>query len=271
MITLKDILFFPFSNNFNTESFDLFIHTAERRALGGIQEAKDPFLLDLANPIRHNHDEISKVILEKISGIIYIVAAGIRARETKPLVEEKKIKRLLLTIFMIFLSLQPGCFRGKRGSTECPGEIPHTRLLQVQPIYQAAFNSGPAALTMVLRYLGRRVTLEKVTADLAGKSTAELHPTTLRQYVSPIYPSSRMGKSDLCDVTEAIAAGSPVILLLALGDSSLSFLRYVVAVGYDFEKQLLVFHSGYSEYVKAPFILINEKWEIAGSLALFID
>jgi hypothetical protein len=59
MITPKDVLIFPISNNFNTESFDLFIHTAGRRALGGIQEAKDPFLLDLANSIRHNHDEIS--------------------------------------------------------------------------------------------------------------------------------------------------------------------------------------------------------------------
>ena len=62
MITFKDILFFRFSNNFNTESFNLFIVTAGRRALGGIQEAKDPFLLDLANSIRHNHDEISKGI-----------------------------------------------------------------------------------------------------------------------------------------------------------------------------------------------------------------
>jgi hypothetical protein len=176
-----------------------------------------------------------------------------------------------LTIFIISLSLQPGCFPAKRGSIVCPGEFPHTSVLKVQPIYQAAFNSGPAALTMVLRYLGRTVTLEKITADLAGKSTAELHPTTLRQYVSLIYPSSRMEKSDLCDVTEAIAAGRPVILLLALGDTSISSLRYVVAVGFDLDKQFLVFHSGYSEYVNAPFILINEKWEKSGSLALFID
>ncbi len=210
-------------------------------------------------------------IPEKRSGITYNVAAGIGTKGTKPDVGEKKINRLLLTIFMISLSLQPGCFRGKRGSIECPGEIPHTPVLQVQPIYQAAFNSGPAALTMVLRFLGRTVTLEKITADLAGKSTAELHPTTLRQYVSTIYPSSHMEKSDLCDVTKSIAVGRPVILLLALGDSSISSLRYVVAVGYDFEKQFLVFHSGYSEYVKAPFILINDKWEKAGSLALFID
>jgi hypothetical protein len=142
--------------------------------------------------------------------------------------------------------------------------------LEVKPLYQTAFGAAPAALTMVLNHYGKKISLEKTTAELSGKSIADVNLNGMAQYASRFFPSPRVEKSNLCDVIDAISDGNPVILFLDLGDR-ISNPRYIVALGYDLDRRLLVFHNGFSEYLRAPFKLIYEKWEKAGTLALYID
>lgn len=124
---------------------------------------------------------------------------------------------------------------------------------------------------MVLNHLGNKISLEKTTAELSGTSVEDVSLEEMAKFASRFFPPPRVEKSSLCDVIGAISAGNPVILYLDLSESLIRTPRYIVAVGYDIDKQVLVFHNGYSDYLRAPFELIHEKWAKAGTLALYID
>ncbi len=171
---------------------------------------------------------------------------------------------------MSLIALSSPCSHVNVDIGDCDREIPPTVSLEVKPLFQAAFGSAPAALTMVLNYHGKNISLEKTTAELTGKTIGEVHLNGMAQFALRFFPSARVEKSNLCDVLKAVSEENPVILFLDLGDRIASP-RYIVAVGYDTGRESLVFHNGYSEYLRAPFKLIYEKWHKAGTLALYIE
>lgn len=181
------------------------------------------------------------------------------------------MKNLRALYLILALSLLAECAHIGKTSMECGDITPSTRVLNVVPLYQTAYGAGPAALTMVLNYLGVRTSLEQTTAKLATSRSLDVRIDDLTQLAKRFFPSSRHKKSTLCDVIGSLSKGDPVILFLDLGKGKIPNPRYIVAVGYASKEGMLVFHNGHSDYVKAPFDLINEKWEMAGSLALFID
>jgi hypothetical protein len=124
---------------------------------------------------------------------------------------------------------------------------------------------------MVLNYHGVGVSLETTTAELFTPALKGTLITDMRLFASRYYSSARIEKSTPCAVVEAVSQGNPVILFVDLGTSLISSPHYIVIVGYDIDKQELIFHNGYSEFVKASFRVINGKWEKTGYLALFID
>jgi ABC-type bacteriocin/lantibiotic exporter with double-glycine peptidase domain len=124
---------------------------------------------------------------------------------------------------------------------------------------------------MVLNHHGIDVSLEETTSELYSPSLKGTLITDMRKFASLYFSSARIKKSTPCAVMEALSEGNPVILFVDLGSSLFSTPHYIVVVGYDIDSQELVYHNGYSKFLKAPFEVINEKWEKTGFLALFID
>lgn len=181
------------------------------------------------------------------------------------------MRNMLTLPLIIAFSLSAGCAHIGNNAFECGDITPSTRVLGVVPLYQTVYDAGPAALTMVLNYHGVGATLEQTTAKLTTSRSLNVGIEDLMVQARRFFPSSRVKKSNLCDVTRSLSQGYPVILFIDLGKGMISTPRYLVAVGYEAKENMLIFHNGYAENVRAPFELITDKWEKAGSLALFID
>lgn len=124
---------------------------------------------------------------------------------------------------------------------------------------------------MVLNYHGIDISLERTTAALLSNSTDATPVAKLREFASNYFSSVRVKNSSVCEVIDSISRNNPVILLVDFGNTMTVTPRYIVVVGYDMKTETLVFHTGYSEFLKAPYEVINEKWTTMGSLAIFIE
>jgi ABC-type bacteriocin/lantibiotic exporter with double-glycine peptidase domain len=181
------------------------------------------------------------------------------------------IKRKQILLLIVLLLLFPNsCLRRGEKPVSCPGEALTSRELDVKPIYQTALACGPASAAMVLNYHGIEVSLEKATGALYTDSLHGTLITDMRAYVSRFIRSVHVERSTICRVVSSINRGNPVILYLDYGKANISRPHYIVAVGYDLRKQVLVFHDGYSKFSKGLFSLIGEKWKKTGNLALYI-
>ncbi len=162
------------------------------------------------------------------------------------------------------------CSRSVTNRVGCgPALLPQT-VLDVEPLYQRVFGCGPAALTMVLNYHGIDISLDAATEELYSESLKGTLITDMRKLASRYLSSARIEKSTSCAVMEAVSHGNPVILFVDLGTGPISSPHYVVVVGYDIDRQELVYHNGFSKFITAPIEEINEKWKKTGFLALFV-
>jgi predicted double-glycine peptidase len=184
---------------------------------------------------------------------------------------EQKTIRKILPLVVLALVILGGCAPRKTQKITCSNLTLSAKLLDVAPVYQTAFSCGPAAVTMVLNYYGADLTLEEATAKLITPSLKGTLITDMKKFAKPYMPDTNIRKSNICDVISSVSRGNPVILFLELGESIISSPHYIVAVGYDMKEQYLIFHNGYSEFRRASFRDINEKWGKMEYIALFFE
>ncbi|RMG58124.1 MAG: peptidase C39 [Deltaproteobacteria bacterium] len=179
----------------------------------------------------------------------------------------KRRKFYLLLLTFAFLC---GCLSRKHTLPVCPPSVPETRRLDVPPLFQTAFGCGPAALTMVLKYRGIDVSLEKVTAEVFSPSLEGTLITDMRDFARRYFPASRIEKASLCDVFSRVAEGTPVILFVDLGGDLFKRPHYLVVTGYDIPKGIVYVHNGYEVNSPVRMDALDEAWEKTGRLALIV-
>ena len=108
---------------------------------------------------------------------------------------------------------------------------------------QEELQCGPAALAMMLNWSGIAIqpsdlTPEVFTPDLNGSLQSALIGAT-RRHGRVAYPIT--GSEALL---AEVSAGHPVIVLVNLGLSWYPKWHYAVVIGFDFEREMIILHSG---------------------------
>ncbi|MGD1986193.1 MAG: PA2778 family cysteine peptidase [Desulfobacterales bacterium] len=144
--------------------------------------------------------------------------------------------------------------------SQAADSIPSQHKLTAVPFYpQKEYQCGPASLAMVLSWSGLPIgpdelTPQVYTASLKGSLQPAMVAATRRQG-RVAYPVS--GATVLL---QEIAAGHPVIVLQNLGLSWIPVWHYAVVIGYDFDANVIILHSGITRQKKTPIRTFENTW-----------
>jgi hypothetical protein len=124
-----------------------------------------------------------------------------------------------------------------------PGGPDKAMVAEVPFFAQEELQCGPAALAMMLNWSGIAIqpsdlTSEVFTPDLKGSLQSALIGAT-RRHGRVAYPIT--GSEALL---AEVSAGHPVIVLVNLGLSWYPKWHYAVVIGFDFEREMIILHSG---------------------------
>ena len=125
-----------------------------------------------------------------------------------------------------------------------PATVPARQELEAVPfIPQAAYQCGPAALAMVLAWIGHPVHSDALAGQVFSRARQGSLPTDMtsaaRRHGLVAYPISTLRA-----VVTEVAAGNPVILLQNLGSPDRPRWHYAVVVGYDLVRDQIILRSG---------------------------
>jgi ABC-type bacteriocin/lantibiotic exporter with double-glycine peptidase domain len=129
---------------------------------------------------------------------------------------------------------------------------------------------GPASLAMVLRYWGDTVDQDRIGADLylpSAKGTLNLE---LEFYARRRGFRAEGFQGTLRQVKAEIDAGHPVIVFQDQGIGPLAFPHFLVVIGYDDTRELIIAHSGVTENRLIPYREFLWTWGRGGSWTLRI-
>lgn len=126
------------------------------------------------------------------------------------------------------------------------------RIQNVPFIEQSASHCGPAALTMVLNYWQKTISLEEIapqvyTPGMKGSFQTDMITAARRQGMMAIPISG------LRDLLREIESGHPVIVFENLSVSWLPQWHYAVVFGYDLRQEVALMHSGPEK---------NKSWDL---------
>lgn len=129
---------------------------------------------------------------------------------------------------------------------------------------------GPAALASVLHYYGDTIRADEIAAEafssgLNGAMIFDLERVALsREFKARAFPAS------LEIVREHLKANEPVILLIDQGFSIYQSPHYLVAVGYDDQREVLTAHAGTEAGVLWPYERLEKAWSRMNHLCLIV-
>lgn len=138
--------------------------------------------------------------------------------------------------------------------------IPPRHQLNAVPFYpQKEYQCGPAALAMVLSWGGLQIGPDELTPQVFTPSLkGSLQPAMIaatRRQGRVAYPIN--GASALL---QEIAAGHPVIVLQNLGLAWIPVWHYAVVIGYDFNADVIILHSGVTRQKKTALRTFENTW-----------
>jgi len=148
-----------------------------------------------------------------------------------------------------------------------PQGLPGSIELTAVPFFpQLEYQCGPAALATALAAAGAKVTADELVAQVylperKGSLQVEMLAAARRHGMVSYQLAPRFE-----DLLREIAAGTPVVVLQNLG--FFSGWHYAVAVGYDYERGVLVLRSGTLEREVMPFALHEFVWMRSGYWAM---
>lgn len=151
-----------------------------------------------------------------------------------------------------------------------PATIPPQALVEKVPFFaQEAYQCGPAALAMVMRWNGLQVQPADLVPwvylpDRRGSLQTGLISAS-RRFGLLAYPLP----GEACLLKE-LTAGHPVIVLQNLGLSWWTKWHYAVVIGYDLNQQEVVLHSGLEDNRKVRYATFARTWRRGDSWGLLI-
>ena len=138
--------------------------------------------------------------------------------------------------------------------------VPIRHQLNAVPFYpQKEYQCGPASLAMALSWSGLQIdpdelTPQVYTPSLKGSLQPAMIAATLRQG-RVAYP---IGGARV--LLKEIDAGHPVIVLQNLGLSWIPVWHYAVVIGYDFDADVIILHSGITNQKKTSLRTFENTW-----------
>lgn len=129
---------------------------------------------------------------------------------------------------------------------------------------------GPASLAMVLRYWGEAVDQDRIGADLylpSAKGTLNLE---LEFYARRRGLRAESSEGTLAGLKTEIDEGRPVIVFQDQGIGPLAFPHFLVVIGYDETRELIIAHSGVTENRLVPYREFLWTWGKKGNWTLRI-
>ncbi len=138
--------------------------------------------------------------------------------------------------------------------------VPPRQKLNAVPFYpQKEYQCGPASLAMVLSWSGLQISPDELTPQVYTPSLkGSLQPAMIaaaRRQGRVAYPIR--GAHVLL---QEIAAGHPVIVLQNLGLSWIPVWHYAVVIGYDFDADVIILHSGVTSQKNTPLRTFENTW-----------
>lgn len=180
-----------------------------------------------------------------------------------------KISGLVILFFLV-----SGCVTPARQSeillANPPSKLPLSSIItQVEFIDQTTGYCGPAALTMLLRWVGKDIGVDQVAAQvytpkLKGSLQTDLISATRRQGLMAVTINNM--ESLLIE----IAAGHPVIIFENLSFNWAPNWHYAVVVGYDLQKQEIILHSGHQPFYHWDIKKFERSWMLGDYWGLVV-
>jgi ABC-type bacteriocin/lantibiotic exporter with double-glycine peptidase domain len=136
---------------------------------------------------------------------------------------------------------------------------------------QADRYCGPASLAMVLRYWGEAVDQEEIGAALYLPSARGTLNLDLEFYARRRGFRAEGFRGTLAQVKAEIDHGRPVIVFQDQGIGPLAFPHFLVVIGYDDTRELVLAHSGVTENRLIPYREFLWTWGKTGNWTLRIQ
>lgn len=178
------------------------------------------------------------------------------------------------TAFLLLVAfLLGGCATSTRQTDrllKSPTDLPaKSRLTELKLIKQKQNHCGPATLAMVLKHVGKNVslteiTLQSFTEKAQGTFQADMLSTARHQGMLTI-PINNME-----DLIKETAAGHAVIVFQNLGFSWWPQWHYAVVSGHDLSGPDIYLHTGDKKFAKTDMRFFERSWKLGGYWGLLI-
>ena len=151
-----------------------------------------------------------------------------------------------------------------------PATVPARQELEAVPfVPQAAYQCGPAALAMVLAWIGHPVHSDALAGRVFSRARQGSLPTDMtsaaRRHGLVAYPISTLRA-----VVTEVAAGNPVIVLQNLGSPDRPRWHYAVVVGYDLVRDQIILRSGLTSREVSSVASLERTWAPSGRWGLLV-
>ena len=150
------------------------------------------------------------------------------------------------------------------------GRSPGRYIEGVPFVPQADNYCGPASLAMVLRYWGEAVDPGEIGAALYLPSVKGTLNLDLEFYARRRGFRAESFRGTLAEVKAEIDRGRPVIAFQDQGIGPLDFPHFLVVIGYDDARELILAHSGVTENRLIPYREFLWTWGKKGNWTLRI-
>ena len=148
--------------------------------------------------------------------------------------------------------------------------LPENYLIQnVKFVDQVAGNCGPVTLSMAMQWAGKNVSpgqlaSQTLTPAESGSFQTDLIGAARRNGMLAVSINSYSA------LLAEISAGHPVIVFENLGLNWIPRWHYALAVGFDFNTEEIILHSGHDDYLHEDMRVFENSWKLADYWALVI-
>ena len=127
-------------------------------------------------------------------------------------------------------------------------------------VAQDAYQCGPAALTMVLRYWGTAVEADEIGRALFLPSARGVLNVELEFQARRRGFRTEAFEGTLERVKSELRRGRPLIVFQDLGRGGVSVPHFAVLLGFDDQAEVVVLHSGTTPYRLLPYAEFLRTW-----------
>ena len=164
-----------------------------------------------------------------------------------------------------------GCGRATLDAVRADVTAGHGHLIAPVPfIAQEAYQCGPAALAMVLRYWGAAADVEEIGRALYLPSARGVLNLELEFEARRRGFRTQAFEGTLERAKAELRRGRPLILFQDLGRGPLSVPHFAVLLGYDDRAEVVVLHSGTTEHRLLSYAEFLRTWAARRGWTLLI-